>query len=259
MFCSTCGFCLGKINPMNSDHEAYTVMTSQKDLITLKETTPLEKTSCNIECLDFVPGRAKTETATIGYKPQAFPVMVDRANMWLKANPSARVITCQTVDFKSTEGGNVDPLRSEYRTSGIHPNHFIRAFRMWVKSVEAPNKDHDDSLEAEPDQIGYLNVVPTFQLEKTSSLCEAEAETIDEAVDKTNSILRLEPLPGRMITAETINIMCGHTLDPDRMIWTDRDYANQKIVTVIRIYYVLVGTVAKKCLTSADVASSGSK
>lgn len=187
--------------------------------------------------VDFLPHHS-VKGEDVVEEESSFPSLVIRANNWLRDHPNAHICSCQTVDFKLNPSEEPNLVCSEYRTRGEDPNDFLRGLRIWVWL----QKDPLDIIHMPVDQINYFNVLPAFQSRNLYADFERQAEYLHETLAKINILLRSRPVAGKILTLETLNIRCDDhdQINPDSSRWTERDYAKEMFVTVMRVFYVQV-------------------
>ena len=56
---------------------------------------------------------------------------MNKANEWLRSNPSVKVKTCESIEVKEKQNaqGIVDTDKSSYWESGEHSSYFVRCLR----------------------------------------------------------------------------------------------------------------------------------
>lgn len=174
---------------------------------------------------DFIPGIIEQGFISSNYEP--FGVLVDRANIWLRENPMYEVKTCESVEFKSSQGiPSIEKMT--YLEYGERRTVYMRGLRLWLVIR--------NEFERRPSQkIGYYNLVPNII---ESSLIGSDTyEKLDQLVERFNrSISRI--IHGRIISVESQEMKISRMgFDPDRSKWTvDGDYAT-KFLFVIRIFF----------------------
>uniref|UniRef100_T1IXU7 C3H1-type domain-containing protein n=1 Tax=Strigamia maritima TaxID=126957 RepID=T1IXU7_STRMM len=180
-----------------------------------------------LTCVDFLPEAQHVR----------FPMLVQRANNWLRDNPTWEVRTCETVEFKAPGKEIVKPVKMtflEYNTRVT----YARGLRIWI----VPRI----RLQQPPQQINYFNVVPATQ----RRLFRHKASSLSEVLTEVDGYLEKQPIQGRILTIETQPMKFStriHDVDPDRSYFTDFGLS----LYVIRIFYE-VGPPAHETIGLAD-------
>ncbi|XP_055352568.1 uncharacterized protein LOC129598616 isoform X2 [Paramacrobiotus metropolitanus] len=179
-----------------------------------------------LQAADFLPRMTREDGH--GHRPEyePFGVLVERANGYLRDHPRCTVNTCESVEFhvnQRGQGQNMGTVESVFTAYGEAPNRYIRGLRLWTQQPNAvPMSD------TAPEQLGYLNFLPDIQ-------CDETVQRLDDVLLRINRTL----IKGTIITVETLPIKRGSkALDPDRTNWTERGFASQRFVHLIRIFYI---------------------
>ncbi|XP_055336776.1 uncharacterized protein LOC129587182 [Paramacrobiotus metropolitanus] len=182
--------------------------------------------------VDFLPVITGFESISSLPEYESFPVLVERANYYLRNNPLVTVNTCESVEFRVTNRGcDIQTRNSVYIAPVESSTRYARGLRLWIQRKVCHSTSYD--------QIGYDNFLPDIYGQKIS-------EGLESVMAKINHRYRHTPLKGRIITVETQPVKWGSRgLDPDRTIWKEHAFASTLYVNVIRIFYI-IGTV-KPC------------
>lgn len=185
--------------------------------------------------VDFFPACLKSAGVFKNPVYESFRTLIDRANDWLRTNRQWDITTCESVEFcKPTIGSlNSDVMTFvEYGESGTG---YIRGLRLWLTR----RKDGNETEK----QIGYLNMVP----QKTGEgglFHSAQFEALDEVIGRFNSMMRMNPYPGRIINIETQEMKAKEAffskpteVDPDCTSWVEYGDRYKHFLFVIRIFY----------------------
>lgn len=137
-----------------------------------------------------------------------FPQLIELANVWLKCNPDWQIKVCETVLFRNKDRSDLDRspfIRSKRKvTVGL---------RLWI----IPS----DGLHAHQQQLGYVNHIPPVPPRQNGALHFEELGTV--IASRLNDSFRSNPLPGKVLTVETLSISCSNdgACDPDRTIYVE--------------------------------------
>ncbi|XP_070579377.1 uncharacterized protein [Ptychodera flava] len=165
---------------------------------------------------------------------ERFNVVMDRANEWLRINPSVEVKSCESLEKKADQNSQVDPNESTRYESGKAPQYMVRGLRLWFCPRRSPGG---------PDQLGYINCVPAC-LRKGGWLHYPEFETMGVTLANLNRFLRERPIPGHIVTVETQDIKVygnwsAKGVDPDQSCWYESGKAHKLFLFIVRIFYVI--------------------
>ncbi|CAG0880324.1 unnamed protein product [Darwinula stevensoni] len=159
---------------------------------------------------------------------ESLSALIERANDWLARNPDCEAATCEGVECATTTGH----VETETMTvfGGRTPAAYIRCLRLWLRRRNDPREP--------PQQLGHANFVP--DVVDGTSLRSPKFQPISSMVEKTNGMLRKNPLPGKIITIETQEMKLGTytgELDPDQSFRVEGAVEKKHFVFVIRIFY----------------------
>ncbi|KAM7308233.1 uncharacterized protein ISCGN_011867 [Ixodes scapularis] len=157
--------------------------------------------------------------------------LVNRANEWLKENPTWEVKTCESVEFK-TSSEVVNTERMTYYEYGEQSTRYVRSLRLWL----VPRLDQSRP----PQQIEYRNLIPQ-QTGHAGLFGMPTFETLHELLERYNQQLRYQPMPGRVLAVETqeMKIPSYSNFDPDRSYWSEYGGRNRHFLFVVRVFYEL--------------------
>ncbi|XP_064487176.1 uncharacterized protein LOC135399270 [Ornithodoros turicata] len=174
---------------------------------------------------------------------EPFRVLINRANEWLKENPSWEVKTCESVEFK-TSSEVVNTERMTYYEYGEQSTRYVRCLRLWL----VPRLDQSRP----PQQIEYCNLIPQ-QTGHTGLFGMPTFETLHEVLERYNFQVRYQPAPGRVLAVETqeMKIPSYSNFDPDRSYWSEHGGRNRHFLFVIRVFFE-VGTSGNEEIGAAD-------
>ncbi|KAI0212394.1 hypothetical protein LSAT2_002699 [Lamellibrachia satsuma] len=136
--------------------------------------------------VDFIPALIKPGGVLKSPTYERFGDLMKKANNWLQANPTIRVKTCESLEVRMDQ----QQINTDVATSINYQSmqSYVRCLRIWITSKTAADM-------AEPQQIGYLNVVPACK-DAGGFLTMPTFDTFGETVDKLNAMLSTRPLPG---------------------------------------------------------------
>ncbi|XP_055352575.1 uncharacterized protein LOC129598617 isoform X2 [Paramacrobiotus metropolitanus] len=180
--------------------------------------------SPSLQAVDFLPRMTRENGPSHHAEYEPFGVLVERANRYLRDHPRCRVNTCESVAFRVYQRGqDIDTMQSVFTAYGEATNRYIRGLRLWTQQRPVMRDNP-----TEPQQLGYLNFLPDI-------LHDGTIQRLDGVLQRINRT----PIKGTIITMETLPIKWGSkALDPDRTIWTERGFASQRFLYLIRIFYI---------------------
>ncbi|KAG0443795.1 hypothetical protein HPB47_014518 [Ixodes persulcatus] len=155
---------------------------------------------------------------------EPFRTLVNRANEWLKENPTWEVKTCESVEFK-TSSEVVNTERMTYYEYGEQSTRYVRSLRLWL----VPRLDQSRP----PQQIEYRNLIPQ-QTGHAGLFGMPTFETLHELLERYNQQLRYQPMPGELPWPPHYS-----NFDPDRSYWSEYGGRNRHFLFVVRVFYEL--------------------
>lgn len=201
---------------------------------------------------DFLPKLVHSGT---GLRPPTFDSfrdMLHYVNQWLASSPEYSVVRCESIDRKMDKHGDLETESTVYRESAFGTNTYLRGLRLWLLPNPHP--------EAGGQQIDYVNVMPrdfakggkltytgitmTGMRVRQASFTPI-AEKLDTLLKKFNQELAHSPLPGQVLTVETLDLKyserwCNRTghVDPDQNFWWELGHTCKWYLSFLRIFYV---------------------
>ncbi|XP_076436206.1 uncharacterized protein LOC143275813 [Babylonia areolata] len=202
--------------------------------------------------VDFLPQcfGSRLEGSEPIYSP--FQTVVEQANQWLRTTPQFSAVKCETVDYKlSPTDFSVEPDTCFQHFSSHGKNVYIRGLRLWLMPRT------DQSLPVQ--QLGYITVLPDHSsgnLEAAVSSIQPAAmrinadqllnefDTMSATMDKLNHHLQQKPLPGRILTIETLCLKASESdrrdkFNSENTFWTECGKATRLFLFATRIFYVV--------------------
>ncbi|KAK2193363.1 hypothetical protein NP493_15g08002 [Ridgeia piscesae] len=178
--------------------------------------------------VDFVPALITPRGFVKQPTYERFGDLVIKANSWLQAHPTIRIKTCESFEVMvNIQQVNTDvSIRLDYQ----HMQAYVRCLRIWIQS---------GTQAAEPQQIGYLNVVPGCK-QSGGWLSMPTFDTFSETINKLNEMLSAQPLPGQILNLETQDLkMYSWTgsVDPDESYWVESGNTGKAFLNIIRLFY----------------------
>ncbi|ELU13029.1 hypothetical protein CAPTEDRAFT_225021 [Capitella teleta] len=188
-----------------------------------------------ISYVDFIPQCLQAPAMFKQPEFEKFNILMQRANQWLMQNPGFKSKTCESVEFLVDNFQNQGQYltKTMFRESGNIGSSFIRGLRLWFCS-----KDAGDA--SEPQQLGYLSVVPTC-LSAAGMFSKPKFENFAQTVDRINEMFRQNPIPGRLLNVETQDMTIKSwtgSVDADCSYFYKSADMGDSFVNVIRIFYV---------------------
>ncbi|XP_055346564.1 uncharacterized protein LOC129594034 isoform X2 [Paramacrobiotus metropolitanus] len=185
--------------------------------------------------VDFIPGCIKEGGMFSLAEYEPFSAVLRRANEWLGSCPTLQLKSCETVEFLAAHSGALfNYVESDYLT-GSH-SHSVRALRLWLQ----PRTDGSSVTQ----QIGYFNIIPAANLFNINTgllatVRQVTAERLDTLIEQTNTMLVREPVPGRIVTIETVvlQVKPDGGIDSDSTSWFGVGNARDTFVCMLRVYY----------------------
>lgn len=181
--------------------------------------------------VDFLPKCIKI--ANIFAKPdfETFDALVEHANDWLRDNPTFRIKTCESVEFRITNWGSIeeDYDKSFFVERDEYKVWYIRGLRLWL--VRTCNEEN-------PEQFGYINLVPR-EIERESTFALPKYEKLGELLHRFNQHIDFPRIYGKILTVESqeMKVPSYSKLNPDKSFWTETKERVRQYIFVIRIFY----------------------
>lgn len=134
---------------------------------------------------------------------ETFVCLMRRANEWLSSRPHLEVKTCESYEMKSGKG-LLDKESMIFHEPGSSSTYCYRGLRLWLVPRQDSNRP--------PQELGFVNLVPKV-LENNGEQCEVE--NLDQIVQRYNVTFKVEPIPGRVLTVESQEILAAGERIPE--------------------------------------------
>ncbi|GAV07092.1 hypothetical protein RvY_16969-2 [Ramazzottius varieornatus] len=227
----------------------------QRASLDLKRTSLRPKPAdVGLQSFDFIPHCIEPEkTLKLGRWPEFedFTSLVPPANDFLRRNPHLTIKTCETVQLNVEEEYLKTPEQTDYMQYAESVRPFVRAMRMWVTTI-------DDQRAQEPQQIAYVNFLPPHPQIEGVSKTDYAYQNATELAAVVNEYLDANPLHGRLLNVESLQIRDQDDpfcVDMNLTAWDPqpvRSVPRQRFVNCFRIWYVM-GHPARQTIGIVDV------
>nr|KAG5694558.1 hypothetical protein BaRGS_032503 [Batillaria attramentaria] len=178
---------------------------------------------------------------------------MEQANQWLRSMPQFVAVKCETVEHKlNPTDYSLDPDTCFIHFSSHGKNIYLKALRVWLM----PKKDSEMPVQ----QIAYITVLPdhtsgnltaTLASLVTNAAMRVQPEYLFPAFDnmattmeKLNNHLQSKPLPGKILTVETVPFKVAESQSVDKLnteatLWSESGKHSRMYLFGIRIFYVV--------------------
>jgi hypothetical protein len=173
-------------------------------------TKTVEPSQGGLKSYDFIPKCIKPDSVFHWPQFEKFSSLVGPVNEFLRQNPFLSVKSCETAHFRVEKDHLREPENSSFIQVGESLQPFVKGLRLWVFDRSSPSSAVQKSSH---DEIGYITFVPQLNGEA--------ANTLADLTTKVNEYLQTTPLPGRIISLESLQ-MRGVTegdVDVDASSW----------------------------------------
>ncbi|KAL8600840.1 hypothetical protein ACOMHN_056498 [Nucella lapillus] len=242
-------------NPASDDSEQQQAKMSETKLepeVLKVNEGEIQEESPPLTYIDFLPQCLGSQLEGSDPTYAEFQSVVEQANQWLRSMPQFSAVKCETVDHKvNPTDFSLDPDLTLQHFSSHGKNVYLRGLRVWLMPKM------DDTIPTQ--QLAYITVLPdhssgsavtVLSKVKVSSLRinpEQLFNDFDETpvtFDKLNHHLQQKPLPGRILSVETVHMKAMETnrtdtLDTEATFWTENGKCGRLFLYAIRIFYVV--------------------
>ncbi|XP_055897863.1 uncharacterized protein LOC106065516 [Biomphalaria glabrata] len=181
-----------------------------------------------------------------------FGSVIEGANQWLLQNPQFSVFKCETVSTKLNPDFSLDNDSTLSHMASNGKNVFVRVLRLWL----IPNVDPSGPSQ----QIGYITVLPdhssgdlkTFlnslvgiaTSRQIGDITFPSFDNLSQTVEKLNRHLQTKPIPGHILSMETLTFKCMEANSSDKLLpesgsWTEGGGNAKVFLHAFRIYYIV--------------------
>lgn len=178
---------------------------------------------------DFAPKCIRPDSLLNWPAFDNFFTVLESVNSFLTTNPELAVVSCETIHLRVEKDHIREPERSDYFQTGEILRPFVKGLRIWVQPKQAPSPP--------PDQISYVSFVPKVE-EK-----EGTPKSLVELTSKINHWLKQSPIPGRIVSLETLQIRgVQGQVNVDMTSWREEAsimHIKQSFLHFFRIFFVL--------------------
>ncbi|CAD5120490.1 DgyrCDS9056 [Dimorphilus gyrociliatus] len=189
-------------------------------------------------------------------KYESFRTLVSRCNDWLRVNSQLKVVSCETfsVNLPSEKKKGIVNCKKTVLETGTTPSlnitklqdryiDVIKCFRVHLK----PKCSLDS---AEPDQIGYLNILPEI-LKEAGIFSYPEFSSWNDTLKSLNQYLKQQPISGRILCVQSLGFYrTEKSFDPEDCRMREHSFGGSNSFQ-LRLYY-LQGEPAHEELGSID-------
>ncbi|XP_019614814.1 PREDICTED: uncharacterized protein LOC109462692 [Branchiostoma belcheri] len=201
---------------------------------------------------DFLP-RPLGEQGSSEY--ETFGTLVDRANAFLEDHRQYDVRTCETLEVQYSGARQVACTDVSLVGGRRDKDPYFRGLRLWL----VPCETHSPTSRAP--RIGKVDFVPRKLADDLAQAGSDQFEPLGELLGRMNASLRQDPIPGEVLTVETLDMECsGDETDPDSCSWHENEAGctcccsclrRTVHLYVIRVFY-LEGPPAGEEITMVD-------
>ncbi|XP_055341563.1 uncharacterized protein LOC129590388 [Paramacrobiotus metropolitanus] len=177
--------------------------------------------------VDFVPKCLRPDSLLHWPEFEPFSTLIGPANAYLREHPHLTISGCETIHLQVEKDHIRNPDQSEFDLFGETAKPFVKALRIWLQP-----RDKNESHEAQ--QIGYVSFIP--------SVLPNVSQTLADLTKQANDWLHANPLPGRILSVETLLIRGVHgEINPDASAWKQKTslaaLTKQTFIQSFRIFY----------------------
>lgn len=188
-----------------------------------------------------------------------FKSIIEIVNDWLLRNQNFRVIRCECIDRKIKKEGSLETESTVHHESANGLTVFVRGIRLWLRLA---------GMNEEIQQIGYVNLFPAkkpgmalspervfvgagasiaFSVSRSHGAEIPVYETIDEVVTGFNSRIRINPLPGKILSVDTIElrhtgsgsrVLFPEIRHPDQSCWSETGNSIRFVIHCLRVFFI---------------------
>ncbi|XP_076455446.1 uncharacterized protein LOC143290015 [Babylonia areolata] len=245
---------MSELKPMEEEGQQTTDpdMGSKPAVLELKDGGEIQEESPPLTYIDFLPQCLGSRLEGCEPTYAEFQSVVEQANQWLCSMPQFGVVKCETVDHKvNPTDFSLDSDATLQHFSSHGKNVYLRGLRLWLMPKT------DDTVPTQ--QLAYITVMPEHcsgNLTSVLSRIKPSAMRINPeqlfhdfddlatTVEKLNHHLQQKPLPGRILTVETLKVKAMETDRPDQpdteaTLWSENGKASRLFLHATRIFYVV--------------------
>ncbi|ELT93337.1 hypothetical protein CAPTEDRAFT_224362 [Capitella teleta] len=181
-----------------------------------------------------------------------FNALVEQANGWLEQHPEYRFLNCETLEIpRENDGHSFGDCSTINNVSSFNLRlasnvQFIRTFRLWVVP-QTPGTNQ------KPQRIAYTDIIPKKRASSTALFFKpkVEFESLKDTLLRCNHGFRTEPLPGRVLSIQTLEVLyrdelrqsgappCFERFQENYFTWVreKNDSPEYFRLTYLRVYY----------------------
>lgn len=200
--------------------------------------------------VDFVPklvdrkpnfSTLSLSTGVQGPLFESYQNVIDRANKWLRQNPHARVISCETIEIECWYDTSSDEVKNGHKDNECFPA-FLTILRIWIYwSLD----DNSEAIIGRPRacQIAYRDILPS-RLESSPKSFGPKYETMNAALQNFNTNLAngSDHTPGRLLKIQTCTwrfTSQNCSVDTNKTFWMWHKKSDIHCYCFFRLYYLL--------------------
>ncbi|XP_055349024.1 uncharacterized protein LOC129595913 [Paramacrobiotus metropolitanus] len=181
---------------------------------------------------DFVPSMRRAGTITHWPSFERFSSTIKKANDFLTAHSTLEIVNCETVTFHLTHDGVRDFNKTDFVLYGEIHNGFVTGLRVWTQPCT-------DTSRTTVQQIGCFSILPSIDKDRGA------ATTLDHLTYEANNWLKRNPVPGRLINVQTVEMrgLRQGKVDVDASSWTQAASSNSSqphtVLQFFRVFYLI--------------------
>ncbi|KAK7095571.1 uncharacterized protein [Littorina saxatilis] len=212
----------------------------------------IEEESPPLTYIDFLPQCFGVSIEGAEPKYAEFQSLVEQANQWLRGMPKFNAVKCETVDHKlNMPDYSLDPDQCLQHFSSHGKNIYMKGLRLWLMPKT------DTSVPTQ--QLAYITVLPQHTsgnlaaglsnvkpaaMRVNPEQIFASFDTLPVTVEKLNHHLAQKPLPGKILSVETIALKAlesdrDEEVNTEKTLWSEVGKANRVFLFATRIFYVV--------------------
>ncbi|ELT99203.1 hypothetical protein CAPTEDRAFT_196267 [Capitella teleta] len=179
---------------------------------------------------------------------ETFDVLIKKVNIWLECNPGQSVFSCETIEKKVYRTDDIYGPSLQYPAKGSSCMR-IKGFRLW----------YTKNLASCPQILRYMDIVPN-KIDSCEDLEDKypQFESFQSVIDHFNIRIMQHPLPGRIVSIQTVPITVSHDwwgdrvdINPEFCAWPDMSRSHR--LYFLRVYFE-AGPVRQERIGIADFA-----
>ncbi|CAD5117500.1 DgyrCDS6269 [Dimorphilus gyrociliatus] len=209
---------------------------------------------------DFLPKLLAPGGQTDLPEFEPFPTILEVVNDWLRSNQNFRVLHSECLDRKISREGILETESTVHHESANGASVFVRGLRLWLRPATEGEPPH---------QLGYVNLFPErkhgiflqpervfigagasigFSFGRMRGIEIPVHETIDEMVCKFNQGVGMNPLPGKILNVDTVEmrhtgsgtrVLFPEIRHPDKTCWSESGNSIRFVIHCLKVFFIV--------------------